>query len=868
MSSPVIYLKDYQPPDYLIDQVDLQFHLEEAFALVKSQLLVRVNPDHPHANRDLVLVGDELELISVAMNGLALEKTNYAVDASQLTIFNVPEQFSLDIETRIYPKKNTALSGLYQSSGNFCTQCEAHGFRRITYFLDRPDVMALYRTTIFADQKRYPILLSNGNCVDKGSAANGKHWVTWVDPFKKPCYLFALVAGDLEFIDDFFITQSGRRAVLRIFVEKGNLDKCAHAMQAVKKSMRWDEEHYGREYDLDIFMIVAVSDFNMGAMENKGLNIFNTQYILAKSDTATDMDYIHVESVIAHEYFHNWTGNRITCRDWFQLSLKEGLTIFRDQSFTADTTSKTVARIHDVNDLRNSQFIEDAGPLAHSVRPDSYIEINNFYTSTVYNKGAEVIRMQKTLLGDELFRKGMDIYFSSYDGKAVTTEEFVHSMELASGLDLTQFRLWYTQAGTPQVIVTDYYDAAKQVYSLTFKQSCKPTPGQPVKLPFHIPIKMGLLDRQGHELHAALLQLTDVEHTFHFEQINEKPILSLLREFSAPIKIDYQYSDADLLFLFKHDTDGFNRWEAGQRYAVSLIMKLIADYYQKKAFGLPNDYIDALRWICKNGQTDKLLLSEMLTLPAEKYLAEQMDIIDVDAIHQVREWVLLQIAISLKDEFIELYQQNHSIAPYQFDMVSLGERQLKNVSLAYLTLLADSAYIDLALKQFEHALMQNMTDCLAAFRALSNLNTPAAQQANAAFFKHWQHDALVLDKWFSIQATAKLPDTLASVKQLLNHPAFDIKNPNKVYALIGAFGHRNLVNFHAISGEGYQFLADCVLKLDALNPQIAARMVKPLVDWRRFDQQRQRLMREQLVRILANKPLSNDVFELVSKSLQ
>lgn len=861
-----IFLKDYEVPDYCIDQVDLTFQLEESFTLVKAHLTLRVNPNHPQANSDLVLVGEDVELVSIAMNGQLLTHAQYTVAPLSLTIFAVPREFTLDIVTRIYPQKNTALSGLYQSSGNFCTQCEAEGFRRITYFLDRPDVMAIYRTTLIADEKRYPVLLSNGNRVAEGKGDSGKHWVTWEDPFKKPCYLFALVAGDLEWIEDFFVTQSGRKVTLRIYVEKGNRDQCAHAMQALKKAMRWDEVHFGREYDLDIFMIVAVSDFNMGAMENKGLNIFNTQYILAKPDTATDMDYVHVESVIAHEYFHNWTGNRITCRDWFQLSLKEGLTIFRDQSFTADTTSKTVARIHDVNDLRNSQFIEDAGPLAHPVRPESYIEINNFYTATVYNKGAEVIRMQKTILGDELFRKGMDLYFSRHDGQAVTIEEFVKAMEDASGIDLKQFRLWYSQAGTPVIIVQDAYDENKKTYTLTITQHCPPTPGQTEKKPFFIPIKIGLLDQKGKKIAQEIVQLKDQKQIFHIEHVNEKPMVSLLQEFSAPVKVRFNYSDADLLFLFKHDFDLFNRWEAGQTFAVNLILRLIDDYRQNKPLHIPENYTDTLKQVYQSLQHDKLLLAEMLTLPSEKYLAEQMQVIDVEGIHFVREWVMLQIANALKEEWLAAYTENH-VKAFEFDMQAMGKRYLKNTSLYYLTLLEDGVGMDLVAKQFHNALTHNMTDTMAALKVLSNIASAERTHAIQAFYDHWQHDPLAMDKWFSIQASAKLPDTLTIVQQLMQHPAFDLKNPNKVYALIGAFGHRNPINFHKITGEGYQFLAECVLKLDALNPQIAARMVKPLVDWKRFDQKRQLLMRQQLEIILQNTSLSNDVYELVSKSL-
>lgn len=868
VSAKTIYLSQYKVPPYLIDTVNLEITLGEDATLVTNKLVIKANSASLESQPDLILKGEMLELISISLDGKELPENAYKKTDSSLTLLNVPSTLTLEIKTRIKPQENTALSGLYQSSGNFCTQCEAQGFRRITYFLDRPDVMARYTTKIIADKKRYPVLLSNGNLVASEDLAHGLHSATWVDPFKKPSYLFALVAGDLECMEDFFITQSGRRVTLQIYVEHGNLDKCAHAMQAVKKAMRWDEEKFGREYDLDRYMLVAVGDFNMGAMENKGLNIFNTQYILAKPETATDTDYVNIESVIAHEYCHNWSGNRITCRDWFQLSLKEGLTIFRDQCFTADTTSPTVARINDVVDLRASQFPEDAGPLAHPVRPDSYVEINNFYTATVYNKGAEVIRMQQTLIGDAVFRQGMDLYFTRYDGQAVTIEEFVKSMEEASGMDLTQFRLWYSQAGTPVLDVTDHYDADKKTYTLKIKQSCPPTPQQPVKQPFHIPVKMGLLDASGKELIHDLLHLKHAEQEFQFTNIVAKPIPSLLRGFSAPVKLNYVYSDHELQLLFKYDTDLFNRWEAGQRYTIKLILNLIQDYRANKSLALPADYVAVFHHLLKTMQDDKLLLAEMMTLPSEKYLTEQMAIVDIEAIHHVREFVLKSLAESLQDALFEIYQQNHdSHAAREVTLETVAKRQLKNLCLSYLLLLDNDQYKQAALKQFEVALKTNMTDTMASLRCLVNKDCPERESALMQFYQQWQHDPLVIDKWFALQASSKLPDTLNRVKKLLQHPAFDIKNPNKVYALIGAFGHRNLVHFHVASGEGYQFLADCVNQLDALNPQIAARMVTSLSHWQRYDSKRQNLMRAQLEGILRAKTISKDVGELVSKSL-
>lgn len=855
-----VYLRDYKIPEFLIDTVDLTFKLKEEKTQVKSILTIKKNPDSASTTKNLILNGEELKLTNIKLDGQVLDKKQYQVTSETLTLLNMPEQFELEIENEISPINNTALSGLYVSRHNFCTQCESQGFRRITYFLDRPDVMAKYTTTIIADEKQYPVLLSNGNPIATGKLANGQHWVKWEDPFKKPSYLFALVAGNFEWLEDEFITLSGRKVSLRIYVEKGDLDKCDFAMQAVKKAMRWDEEKYAREYDLAIYMIVAVSDFNMGAMENKGLNIFNTQYVLANQKTATDDDCIHIESVIAHEYFHNWTGNRITCRDWFQLSLKEGLTIFRDQSFTADTTSKTVTRIQNVVGLRNVQFPEDGGPLAHPVRPDSYIEINNFYTATVYEKGAEVIRMMQTILGETLFRKGMDLYFSRHDGQAVTIEDFVCAMESASNINLKQFRLWYTQAGTPSLTISDEYDAVEKKYQLMIRQSGV--------MPMHIPLKIALLSHSGADPIEQMLHVKDTVNHFTFEHLHQKPIPSLLRDFSAPVKINYDYADDDLMFLFRHDTDEFNRWEAGQKYAARLIMQLINDYRAGRSLNIPEKYFSSLEYLIKHDQHDKLLLAEYLTLPSEKYLAEQMEVIDVDAIHFIREYVLLEIARKLKSNFIDLYHQNHEIEGYShFNMEEIAKRKIKNTSLFYLMLLPDKdIHENFAVMQFNNALSFNMTDTLAALKCLSNLDIPARQQALSQFYENWQKEALVVNKWFTVQALSKLPDTLTKVKQLANDPAFDIKNPNKVYSLLSAFT-QNMVRFHAENGEGYEFITDKILELDRLNPHLSARMIKPLTTWKRYDSKRQLLMKKQLERIMQHPGLSKDLYELVTKSI-
>ncbi len=864
------YLRDYQVPDYLIDEVDLHFDLHDDATIVTSRLRIRHNRFSSSKKHDLLLNGEELKLESLLLNGEAVKDSAYELTDKMLILHDVPDNFELQITTRIYPQKNTALTGLYCPHTTYCTQCEAEGFRRITYFPDRPDVLARYTTTIAADEKKFPTLLSNGNLIASGKLENGRHWVKWEDPFNKPCYLFALVAGDFDLLKDTFTTQSGNEIQLRIYVEKGYGEQAHHAMYSLKEAMRWDEKTYGREYDLDIYMIVAIGDFNMGAMENKGLNIFNTKYILAKPETATDEDYIQILSVIGHEYFHNWSGNRITCRDWFQLSLKEGLTIFRDQSFSEDTLSHAVMRIQDVIALREVQFVEDASPLAHPVRPDHYIEINNFYTSTIYNKGAEVLRMLQTILGKTLFRKGMDLYFTRHDGQAVTIEDFVKAMEDVSGIDLRQFRLWYSQAGTPIVSVEDDYDEEQQIYRLNIQQKTLPTPNQPNKKPLHIPITMGLLDQNGKEIpiesqSEVVLQLTAAAQTFTFENIPARPIPSLLRNFSAPVKLNYPYSDSNLQFLCKHDKDAFNRWEAGQQYALRLLLNLIRDYQHDKPLQLDPEYIAMFEHILKEKNADKFLLAEMLKIPSEKYIGEQMDIIDVDAIHAAREFLITEIATQLQTTLLAIYQANQSAKSAVFNIEEVGKRQLKNRCLMYLMLLPK--YQELGLEQFETSLKTNMSDLQPALTAIANLDNPHREKALEAFYEAWKHDALVVDKWLSIQATSKLPHTLATVKKLVRHEAFDIKNPNKVYALIGAFGQRNPVNFHTASGEGYAFLREIVHQLDKLNPQIAARMVNPLTSWKRYDKERQALMQKQLEVLLQDTKISTDLYELVSKSL-
>ncbi len=901
-----IYLKDYQAPAFLIDETDLRFELGEDFTLVSSRLEMRRNPVFAeHSSVPLVLDGQDMVLERVLIDGLELQPEEYRVDEETLTIHALPKavdehgaRFILECQTRIKPQENTSLEGLYKSKKMFCTQCEAEGFRKITYYLDRPDVMSRFTTTVVADKSKYPVLLSNGNAIavgacpasDSATTDPTRHYVTWQDPFRKPCYLFALVAGNLEHVEDSFVTCSGRTITLRIFVESKDLDKCAHGMLSLKNSMAWDEKVFGREYDLDIFMIVAVDDFNMGAMENKGLNIFNTSCVLANPATTTDVAFQRVEAVVAHEYFHNWSGNRVTCRDWFQLSLKEGFTVFRDAEFSADMGSRTVKRIDDVSFLRTTQFAEDAGPMAHSVRPDSYMEISNFYTLTIYEKGAEVVRMIKELLGEENFRKGSDLYFERHDGQAVTTEDFVKAMEDASGVDLTLFRRWYSQAGTPHLHIRDHYDAVARTYTLTVEQTCPPTPEQPVKLPFHIPLRMGLIDRHGKELPVRLageqgnavtervLDVTAPVQDFVFTGIDSKPVPSLLRGFSAPVKLAFDYARDDLLFLMTYDTDGFNRWNAAQQLGVEVMEELLRDYQAGRALVLDQRVISAFASIlrtciehCRNGTAqDKEMVAQLLTLPAEAYPSELATEIDVAGIHAVREFVANEIALTLKDSFFALYEFNAEYEPYRADAAGIARRVLKNTCVAYLMRTNDVRWLKVC--QYQYSTADNMTDVAAALRLMVNSEIKGAAElstnALADFYQKWQHEALVVDQWFSVQATSVLPGTLARVKELMQHPAFDIKNPNKVRALIGAFCGQNALHFHDISGAGYEFLADRILQLNTLNPQIASRLLTPLTRWKKYNPTRQALMRAQLERIAADMTLSKDVYEVVVKSLK
>ncbi len=880
-----IRLKDYRVPDFLIDTTELLFDLYDDKTRVCSRLAMRRNPAAENPVAPLRLDGQELLLRSVKIDGRILSAGEYALESEQLTIAQVPAQFIFECETEIAPHLNTSLEGLYKSNTMFCTQCEAEGFRKITYFLDRPDVMSVYSVRIEA-AKNYPVLLSNGNLIESGALDGDRHFAVWHDPFKKPCYLFALVAGDLAHIEDRFTTMSGREVALHIYVEPKDADKCAHAMLSLKQAMRWDEEVYGREYDLDIFNIVAVDDFNMGAMENKSLNIFNTSCVLAVPETTTDMGFQRVEAVVAHEYFHNWSGNRVTCRDWFQLSLKEGFTVFRDAEFSADMGSRTVKRVEDVSLLRTLQFAEDAGPMAHPVRPDSYIEISNFYTLTIYEKGAEVVRMLHVLLGPELFRKGTDVYFARHDGQAVTCDDFVTALEDASGRDLAQFRRWYEQAGTPRLDIDGKYDADARTYTLTVRQSLPATPAQDEKLPLHIPLAIALLgdagalrlqladrapDVERSDNTELVLDVTQAEQQFTFVDIPEQPVPSLLRGFSAPVKLQFPYSRDELMFLMSRDSDGFCRWDAGQQLALATLNDMIAArtssaHEHGESAAIDKRLLDAFAALLTDTTLDPAMVALMLTLPSEAYLAETRDVVDVAAIHAARQAARSQIARALREQLLKTYRRNCSAEPYAANATQIAQRSLKNTCLAYLMVLEESDIVALCVEQFERA--TNMTDRMAALAALVNSQQSVEKtRALAQFYARWKDESLVVNQWFQVQATAALPGTLEIVQQLMRHPAFDIKNPNKVRALIGAFAAQNAVNFHREDGAGYRFLADQVIVLNGLNPQIAARQLAPLSKWQKYSSTAQRLMIAALRRIAAEPNLSRDVYEVVAKSL-
>ncbi|MFZ6727505.1 aminopeptidase N [Undibacterium sp. MH2W] len=881
---PTIFRKDYVAPGFWVDTVEMGFDLDLQATHVATRITMRRN--HDSAEKDLVLFGASLKLLQLRMNGVNLKKSAYTIDGEVMRIPNAPDDVTLEIETLINPLKNTSLSGLYASNGNFITQCEAEGFRKITWFPDRPDVMAKYTVMLRADKKKFPILLGNGNLIEEGDLGDGRHFAKWEDPFKKPSYLFALVAGKLVCQEEHYTLKSGRSVLLQVWVEDGNLDKTQHAMDSLKNSIRWDEERFGLELDLDRFMIVATSDFNMGAMENKGLNIFNTKYVLANSRIATDVDYAGIESVVGHEYFHNWTGNRVTCRDWFQLSLKEGLTVFRDQEFSADLvgtpTGRAVKRIEDVRVLRQVQFSEDAGPMAHPVRPDSFVEINNFYTVTIYEKGSEVVRMYYTLLGHDGFRKGMDLYFERHDGQAVECDDFRAAMADSSGRDLTQFERWYSQSGTPRVKAETAYDAETQVYTLTLTQSCPATPGQAEKLPFHIPVTMGLLDAEGKDIAlycdaypaqsgatTLILELTEATQTFTFTGVSARPVPSLLRNFSAPVILDIEYTDEELSLLLANDSDPFNRWEAGQRLATRRLVKLTKAVQAGEALELDTMFIEALRATLINEELDPSFRELVLTLPSEAMIAEEFEIVDPQAIHTARQFVRATLTQHLRAELLTAYEANLTPGPYSPDAASMAKRALKNLALSYLCAWADDSTFALATTQFDEA--ENMTDRLAALAALTNFNGNEAQQASAAkslkkFYKEFKKEALVIDKWFMLQATAHTTD-VEKVRELMTHKAFTLSNPNRARSLTFSFCNANPSRFHAADGSGYALWAELVIELNKINPQVAARLARSLDRWKKYPQHLQDHMKLALEKVAGTKKLSKDVAEVIGKAL-
>lgn len=861
------YRHDYQAPDFTITDIDLSFTLDEQLTRVTA--VSRVKQLNPQAT-ELVLQGESLTLESISIDGQPWQ--DYRIESGTLVLSGVPSEFSLEIVNRIHPDKNTALEGLYKSGEALCTQCEAEGFHHITWYLDRPDVLARFTTTIDADKSRYPYLLSNGNRIGEGDSGNGRHWVKWQDPFPKPCYLFALVAGQFDVLRDSFTTRSGRDVALEIFVDQGNLDRADWAMTSLKQSMKWDEERFDLEYDLDIFMIVAVDFFNMGAMENKGLNIFNSKYVLAKPETATDKDYLGIEAVIGHEYFHNWTGNRVTCRDWFQLSLKEGLTVFRDQEFSSDLGSRPVNRIDNVRVMRAAQFAEDASPMAHPIRPDQVMEMNNFYTLTVYEKGSEVIRMMHTLLGEEKFQKGIKLYFQRHDGSAATCDDFVEAMEDASGVDLTLFRRWYSQSGTPVLTVEDEYDPHSEIYKLHVKQHTPPTADQKEKLPLHIPLDIELYDGEGNviplqyqgESLSSVLNVTDSEQTFVFDNVYFQPVPSLLREFSAPVKLDYQWSDAQLTFLMRHARNEFSRWDAAQSLLATYVKLNVQRLQEKQPLSLPKHVAEAFRAVLADKQADPALTALILTLPSENEMAEWFEVIDPQAIAAVRAAIIRTLAKELHSELLVSYRENQCGA-YQVVHQDIGKRALKNICLSYLVF-ADSDKADVLVReQYQQA--DNMTDALAAITAAVSAQLLCREELLKQWDDRWHQDGLVMDKWFMMQATSPEENVLARVESLLNHRSFTLSNPNRIRALIGAFSSGNPAAFHAKDGSGYRFLTKILTDLNQRNPQIAARLIEPLIRLKRYDKERQVLMRQALEELKGLDNLSRDLYEKITKAL-
>jgi aminopeptidase N len=872
-----IRLQDYRPPDWLVDTVELDVSLDATATHVRASLQLRPNPKAA-APAPLVLDGDDLTLVALKLDGEPLAPAQYVATPDRLSLAQPPQRpFRLEIETRVDPSANTQLMGLYRSGKTYCTQCEAEGFRRITYFPDRPDVMAVYTTRIEADIADAPVLLANGNLKESGTLPGGKrHFAVWHDPFPKPSYLFALVGGTLAFVEDHFRTMSGREVTLRIYVEPGKEDRCGYAMDSLKRAMRWDEQAFGREYDLDMFMIVAVSDFNMGAMENKGLNIFNDKYVLASPETATDTDYASIEAIVAHEYFHNWTGDRITCRDWFQLCLKEGLTVFRDQEFTSDERSRPVERIKDVRGLRAHQFVEDAGPLAHPVRPTLYHEINNFYTTTVYEKGAEVVRMLQVLLGPQQFRKGMDLYFTRHDGEAATIEQFVQCFADASGRDLSQFMLWYAQSGTPEVVATGSYDARARTYRLELAQTLPPTPGQPTKEPMVIPLVAGLVGPDGRDVplqradggpvERGLLTLDKPAASYVFAGIEQRPVPSINRGFSAPVRLTVNVGDEDLRFLANHDSDPFNRWQAVHTLAMRLLVDSAAAIRRGEPPRQDPALIAALETVLNSRDLEPAFVAQVLALPSESDIAREIARdVDPDAVFAAREALRLAVMTALSKRLARTYESLSSPEPYSPDADAAGRRALKNTCLDLITASGEPAAIALAKRQYEQA--DNMTDRMAALQALTLCDCPERTVALEDFYRRYAGDPLIVDKWLSLQAAIPEPATLERVKALTSHPAFSMANPNRVRALVGAFAMSNQTQSNRADGRGYDFIVDTVLAIDPKNPQLAARLLSALKSWRVLEPRRRSLAQAALKRVADTPSLSRDVGDIVQRAL-
>ncbi len=862
-----IHLKDYRPFEFIVDHVDLIFDVRDDHTRVTSKLKIRKDPAWANETTPLVLNKGNFDIISVVAGDMVLLPGEYQSDDETFTLVATPDVFGLEITTILKPDENTTLEGLYRSGSILCTQCEAQGFRNITPYPDRPDVMAPFSCTIVADKTRYPVLLSNGNPVKSGDLDNNRHFAVWKDPFKKPCYLFALVAGDLAVLEDRFTTASGRHVTLKIYSEKENITLCSHAMTCLKQAMAWDENRFGREYDLDLYQIVAINDFNAGAMENKGLNIFNAKYVLADPQTATDDDFMGIQGVIAHEYFHNWTGNRITLKNWFQLSLKEGLTVFRDQEFSSDMNSRPVKRISDVKNLMAAQFPEDGGPMTHPVRPDAYIKMDNFYTMTVYEKGAEVIRMIYQLLGQDLFRKGMDLYFEEFDGMAVTLEDFVDVMAKVSGRSLDQFFLWYTQSGTPEISMTRHYDENTGTLSVTFTQATSPDRNQSEKKPFHIPVRISLITRAGETVKPDVLyELTKETHTFKFENVAADIYPSVFREFTAPVRLTTDFSDQDLAFLMARDTDPFNQWRAAQTLFINEIKNLVAAIRTNRPMTVSAGLVQAFSMALEDKEKDRAFLSKALALPLETEIKDHFEIIDVEAIHQARTFLKQTLAEKLASQFKTVYDICRSANPADISGAAMADRSLKNRCLSYLGCLPGKDIQDLVQKQFECP--GNMTDEFAAFKILSHMNPDIRDKACHVFYDKWQARTLVIDKWFSVQALSSLNDTLDQVKKLTAHKAFSMANPNKVRALIFAFAMNNPMHFHRADGQGYEFVAERILALDKINHQTAARLCACFNLWKRYDESRQAMMKKQLETMAEEKGLSRNLYEIVSRALE